>query len=57
MESKLDSATQKDVTNPDVMKTRYIPDPRLEANSRITNDRRPKYVVPRHADLARRILY
>ena len=57
MESKLAAATQKDVTNPDVMKTRYIPDPRLEVNSRITNDRHPKCVVPRRANVTRRILY
>ena len=57
MESKLSAAAQKDVTNPDVMMTRYISDPRLEVDTRITNDRHPKCVVPRHANVARRILY
>ena len=56
-ESRLDAVPQKDVTNPDVLKTRYISDPRLEVNDRITNDRRPKCAVPRHANVARRILY
>ena len=56
-ESKLAAVTQKDVTNTDVMKTRYISDPRLEVNSRITNDRRHKCAVPRHANVSRRILY
>ena len=39
MESKLDAVTQKGVIDPEVLKTRYISDPRFEVNSRITNDR------------------
>ena len=57
MESKLAYVTQRDVTNPDQVKTRYISDPRSEANERIDNDRNPPCVIPRHQNVARRILY
>ena len=53
----MDAVAQKDVTNPDVMETRYISGPRLEVDARITNDRRPNCAVPRHANMARRIFY
>ena len=57
MESRLAAVPQKDATNPDVLKTRYISDPRLEVNGRISNDRHPRCVSPRHANVARRIFY
>ena len=56
-ESKAAAVAPKGVTNPDVMKTRYIPDTRIEVNSRITNDRRTRCAVPRHAIVDRLILY
>ena len=57
MESKLAYVTQKDVANPDNVKTRYISDPRSEVNERIDNDRHPKRVIPRRQNVARMILY
>ena len=57
MESKLAYVTQRDVTNPEVTKTRYISDPRNEVNDRIDNDRHPQCIIPRHQNVARRALY
>lgn len=57
METALAAVAQKGVMCPEVLKTRYISDPRVEANSRITNDRRAKCVAPRRANVSRRILY
>lgn len=57
MGPKLAYVLQKDATNPDTMKDRYISDPRNEANDRIDNDRRPQCVMPRHRNVARRIGY
>ena len=57
MESKLAYATQRDATDPERTKTRYISDPRNEVNERIDNDNRPQCVIPRHQNVARMVLY
>ena len=57
MESKLAAVVQKDVCNPSMNKVRYISDPRLEVNERMCKLRHPKCVAPRHANVARRILF
>ena len=57
MESRLAYVSQKDVTNPDSVKVRYISDPRLEINSRIDTERHPRCIVPKHQNVARRVLY
>ena len=57
MESKLAAVVQKDVANPLKNKVRYISDPMLEVNERMCKFRHPKCVVPRHANVARRILF
>ena len=57
MESKLTYVTQADVADPSVSKTRHISDPRLEINERVTGDNRPACVIPRHQNIARRLLY
>ena len=44
MESKLTFVTKTDVTNPDQLKTRYISDPRLEINERVTGENHPQCV-------------
>ena len=57
MGSKLAYVLQKDATNPDVVKVRYISDPRNEVNDRLENDRRPQCIIPRHQNVARRAMY
>ena len=57
MESKLAAVVQRDVSNPSKDKVRYISDPRLEVNERMCKYRHPKCVIPRHANVARRILF
>ena len=57
MESKLAYVLQKDATNPDTFKTRYISDPRNEVNDRLANERHPQRIIPRHQNVARRALY
>ena len=56
MESKLTFVTQPDITNPGVLKTRYISDPRVAVNERVFGENRPTCVVPRHQHVARRLL-
>ena len=56
-ESKLTFVTQADVTNPDVVKTRYISDPRVAVNERVFSDNHPACVIPRNQHVARRLLY
>ena len=57
MGSKLAYVLQKDATNPDTVKTRYIRDPRNEVNDRLANGRHPQCIIPRHQNVARRVLY
>ena len=53
MESKLTFVTQADVANTELMKTRYISDPRLEVNERATGWNHPACVIPKHQNVAR----
>lgn len=57
MESKLTFVTQADVANPEIEQTRYISDPRLEVNERVTSENHPTCVIPRHQNVARRLMY
>ena len=57
MESKLAYVSQKDVTNPESTKVRYISDPGNEINERIKNDHHPQCVILRRLNVARMVLY
>ena len=57
MESRLAFVTQKDVTQKEGVKVRYISDPRVEINERIDPWNHPKVRVPKHANVIRRIMY
>lgn len=58
MESMISYVAPKDVTNPENAKTRYISDPRNEANDRIDNDRRAQYISFLDTkNVARRVIY
>ena len=56
-ESRHAFATQKDVTKVDGVKVRYISDPRGAINERIIPKNHPRVRVPKHANVARMILY
>ena len=56
MESKLAYVSQKDATDPDSTEVRYISDPRNEVNERIHNEHHPQCVIPRHQNVARRVM-
>ena len=49
--------SQQGVTNPDVIKTRYTIDRRLEVNTRVRNEIQPTLVIPKHQNVARMLLY
>lgn len=56
MEPRLAYLLQKDATDPDSTKCRYVSDPRNGANERLNNDRHPRRIVPRHQNVARRVM-
>ena len=56
-ESNRTYVAQNDVTNPDVAKPRYISFRSLEINERVASDYHPSCVIPRHRNIARRMLY
>ena len=57
MESKLAYVLQKDSTDPDAMRARYISEPRNEANDRIDNERHRQCTIHRRRNADRRVLY
>ena len=57
MESKLTFVTQADVANPEVVKTRYISDPRVAVNERVGSENHHTCVIPRQQNVARSVLY
>lgn len=57
MDSRMAYVSQKDVTDPDQVKVRYISGPRVEINPRIDTDRHPRRIVPKQQNVARAVLY
>ena len=57
MESELTLYCKNEAGNPEVVGTRRISDPRLDVNTRMSNENRPTFAIPGHQEIDRRRLF